>query len=137
MKKTFLILAMLFAFLSSNLAFAGSQSYTSPWRKPYYEGEAGIDQMHVNINSYCNELHISGSFNPTYTSNPNDTYFDLGSYNNSGSGYSPAIFFYLISSNTPNSNNFSYSISDYSYWGTIDVYMNISSGIGTVTVDWY
>lgn len=129
---------MLFAFLSSNLAFAGSQSYTSPWRKPYYEGEEGIDQMHVNINSYCNALHISGNFNPTYTSNPNDTYFDLGAYHNPGSGgYYSGIFYYLISANQPNSTSFSYGISDYSYWGTIDVYMNISSGTGTVTVDWY
>jgi|GEM_PF-2269250 len=134
MKKAFLIIALLLVAFSSNLALAGTQSYTSPWRKPFDEGETGNDRMIVNINSYCTWFQLSGTFNPTGTWPNNDTYIDLQVYNSAGSGF-PEYGYYF---GPYGSNNTNISFTEYnSTWAQALVYMNISNGSATVTVDWY
>jgi hypothetical protein len=136
MKKSFLFLALLFTVLSSNLALAGSQSYTSPWRKPYDEGESGYDRMEVNINSFCGFFEVTGSFNPTITYPSMDTYMDLAVYNTANSSPWSPVYSYLYASYGPYNTSIYYSESG-NTWGQALVYMNISNGSGNVTVNWY
>lgn len=138
MKKALLIIALFFAFVSSNLTLASTQSYTSPWRKPYDEGESGIDRMNVNINSYCSFLQFSGTFSPSSSWPASDTYCDFSFYNidpvNSIYGH---VYGYIYGAYSNSNPSFSYVDSNYNYWGVIQATMNVSNGSATFTVDWY
>jgi len=134
MKKVLFVIAMVFASFSSSVALAGSQTYTSPWRKPFDEGETGLDRMIININSFCSVFELSGSFNPTGTWPNNDTYIDLQVYNSAGSGF-PDYRYYF---GPYGSNDTNISFTEYnSTWAQALVYMNISNGSATVTANWY
>lgn len=134
MKKAFLIIAFFFAAASSNLALAGSQTYTSPWRKPYDEGESGFDHIDVNINSYCYLLQLSGTFYPSNSEPADNTYCHFSFYDSSDFGL---IYSYLYDYNWYSSTSFSYTDSSYKYYNAVNAYANISNGSATYTVSWY
>ncbi len=133
MKKALLILVVLFASLSGNLAQAGSQSYTSPWRPAYYESSG--DYMEVNINAYSSLLEFSGGFSPSSSWPASDTYADINAYHSG-----PSIFYHLYtfiySAYGSDTRTFCHPIPD-TTWYTVLVHMNISNGVGTATVSWY
>lgn len=137
MKKTFLFLALLFTIVSSNLALAGSQSYTSPWRKPYDEGESGYDLMVVNINSTCSYLQFSGTFYPSSSWPATDTYCDFNFYHNNSPVQYGWVYTYIYGAYTNSNPSFSYVDTSYTYWNVIEARMNVSNGSATFTVDWY
>jgi len=131
MKKAFLIIALLFTVFSSNIALAGYQSYTSPWRFPYYESDG--DKIDVNINSYCSYLQLSGTFYPSSSWPTGDTYCDFSFYD---SGYGSIYgYYYGIYGNSDPS--FNYVNSNYTYWGVIAAHANVSNGSATYSVYWY
>lgn len=137
MKKVILVIALFFAFVSGNFALAGTQHYTSPWRKPYYEGETGGDIMEVNINATCSVVQISGYMSPSSTWPAYDTYLDIAAYNMaSASPYTP-VFNHLYGYYTSNNPSFYFSDTSNAYWGQLLIYMNISNGSTSVTVDWF
>jgi hypothetical protein len=134
MKKTLLTIALLFAFFSSNFALAGTYTYTSPWRPPYFE-QSG-DGASINVNSYCSYMQVSGSFNPSSSWPASDTYCDYGFYN-MGNGFYSTIYTYFYSPNQTNGPSFTYTDTNYTYYDVVRVEMNASNGSGSYTVTWY
>ena len=138
MKKALLVIALFFVAISSNFALAGSQSYTSPWRKPYDEGESGIDRMNVNINNYCSAVQFSGTFYPSSAWPASDTYCDFSFYHiDTANNIYNSVYGYIYGAYTNSNPSFNYTDSNSNYWGVIQATMNVSNGSATCTVDWY
>jgi len=134
MKKALLIIAFFFAAVTSNLALAGTYSYTSPWRPPSFE--QSDDSKAINVNAYCGLIQVYGNFNPSASWPDSGTYCDWGFYQ-VGNGVYNTIYTYFYSPNQTNGTSFSSEYSNYGYYDSIMVYMNASNGSGSYTVNWY